>query len=431
MANEYQSNINKKLLKSFAKGFESSTVLTNTVSKQLVNDFDPSTGGDYGQVSMKRPTQYVPQRTADGDLTSSTANPVRTGKVQAEVSDYVTVYVENTQVEEALEADQLDQLLAPIAEDMVIELETELSSFMANNAALTSGDPDNSIAKWSDVANAGALLKDIGAPSGKRYGVIDCFDETVLADLQTQLGVNPDVGEAWANAVVKKGFAGFNEVLTTNNLPQYTSGNDVTGITVAATPSATYTSYKDTYRMSLTLAGFTATTGTLTAGTTLEFPTRFLVNMRNRKTLFKSGSEIPLTLTVLPDSSGNTTYTADGSGNIVCDVSGAAIFEAGLNAAFNTVASAITSGDTVTIRETADTTYRPGLAYCEDFVGMGSVVLPKLHALDSMVMNHKNMSIRVHRFSDGVGNKNRYRFDILPTFACFNPFWGVRMNGIT
>ena len=201
-------------------------------------------------------------------------------------------------------------------------------------------------------------------------------------------------------------------------------------ITLVATPSALYTTDKDTYRMTITLSGFTVTTGTLTAGTTLEFPTRFLVNMRNQKTLFKSGSEVPLTLTVLPTTAGALTYTADGSGDIIAEVSGAGIFEAGVNGAFNTVASALTSGDAVTIRETASTTYRPGLAYCEGFVGMGSVVLPKLHATDSMIMNHKGTSIRVHKFSDGAGNKNRYRFDMLPTFATFNPFWGVRMNGI-
>ncbi|MEE9223047.1 MAG: P22 phage major capsid protein family protein, partial [Nitrosomonadaceae bacterium] len=288
MANDYQSNINKKLLKSFARAFESTTVLLKTVSKQLVNDFDASTGRDFGQVSMKRPPQYVPQRTTDGDVTGST-NPVRTGKVQAEVSDYITVFVENTQVEEALEADQLNQLLEPIAEDMVVELESETATFMANNAALTTGDPDEQLDQWSDVANAGALLKDIGSPSGKRYGVIDCFDEVELANLQTQLGVNPEVMTAWDGAVIKKYFAGLNDVLTTNNLPQYTSGNDITGITLDGTPSPLYTTYKDTYRMSLAMTGFTANTGTLTAGTTLQFPTRFLVNMRNRKTLFKSG----------------------------------------------------------------------------------------------------------------------------------------------
>lgn len=428
MANDYQSNTNKKLLKAFAPAFDSSSVLLNTVSKQLVNDFDPSTDGDYGQVAMKRPPQYVPQRTVDGDMSGGNANPVRTGKVQASVSDFITVYVENTQVEEALEADQLDQLLKPIAEDMIITLEGETAQFMAQNAALTSGDPDLAVDAWSDVSYAGALLKDIGAPSGKKYGVIDCFDEVALANLQTQLGVNPEVKSAWDSALIKQNFAGL-DVLTTNNLPEYGSGNDVTGVTLAATPSRTYTSYKDTYRMSLTLAGFTATTGTLKAGTTLEFPATSLVNLRNGKALRKGGAAIPLTLTVLPSVSGDT-YTADGSGNIVCDVSGAAIFETGVDAAFNTVNRALASGDAITVRETADTIYRPGLAYCEGFVGVGSVVLPKLHATDSMVMNHNGVSIRVHRFSDGVGNKNRYRFDILPTFACFNPFWGVRMNGL-
>lgn len=429
MANNYQSNTNKKLLKSFASAFESSTVITNTVSKQLVNDFDPSTDGDYGQVSMKRPPQYVPQRTVDGDLSSGAANPVRTGKVQAKVSDYITVYVENTQVEEALEADQLDELLKPIAEDMVIELESETAQFMATNAALTSGDPDSPIAAWSDIANAGALLKDIGAPSGKRYGVIDCFDETALADLQTQLGVNSEVKTAWDTALVKRNFAGL-DVLTSNNLPEYTTGNDVTGITISVAPNSSYADFKDTYRMSLVLAGFTSTTGTLGAGTTLTFPATSLVNMRNGKVLRKSGAAIPLSLTVLPKADGSTVYTADGGGLIAVEVSGAAIFETGLNAAFNTVNRALDAADTVTITETASTVYRPSLAYCEGFVGVGSVVLPKLHATESMIMNHKGSSIRVHRFSDGVGNKNRYRFDMLPTFACFNPFWGVRMNGL-
>lgn len=423
MANDYQSNTNKKLLKSFTKAFESSTVLINTVSKQLVNDFDASTGGEYGAVSMKRPPQYVPQRTADGDMSAASKNPVRTGRVQGEVSNYITVYVENTQIEEALEADQLDELLRPIAEDMVIEAETELAAFMASNASLRSGDPDKSINKWSDVARAGALFKEIGAPTGKKYAAINSFDETALADLQTQLGVNPDVNEAWAGAVVKERFAGFNQVLTTNNLPEYTTGTEKAGLTLGGTPSSLYSAYKDTYRATLTITGATPTTGTLTAGTILQFGDSNLVNMRNRKTVRESGSTVPFTCTVLTDA------LADGAGNITVEVSGAPIFETGVNAAFNTIDRALTTGDTVSVVGSVDTTYRPALAYCEGFVGMGSVVLPKLHATDSMIINHKGISIRVHKFSDGEGNKNRYRFDLLPTFAVFNPEWGQQLFG--
>jgi len=425
MANNYQSNTNTKLLKAFAKEFESSLVLGKTVTKQLVNDFDASTGGDYGSVAMKRPPQYVPQRTSDGDLSSSSANPVKVGRVQAEVSDYITVYVENTQVEEALESDQLDMLLKPIAMDMVTELESELANYMANNAALQTGDPDNAITKWSDVAAAGALLKEIGAPTGygMGYGVINNFTETTLADLQTQLAVNPDVTDAWQSAMIKKNFAGL-DVLTSNNLPLLTSGNTTSGLTVQATPVATYDALKDTYRQTVVLAGATPTTGTLNAGTVLQFEGSNLINMRNRKPLNRDGNPVKFTGTVLTDA------VADGSGNITVTLSGAAIFETGLNGAFNTVDAAIQAGDTVTVLNgTADGSYRPELAYCRDFVGMGSVVLPKLHALDSNVMNFNGTSIRVHRFSDGVGNKNRYRFDLLPTFATFNPAWGVKMGG--
>lgn len=423
MPNDYQSNINQKLLKAFVPAFESSTVLLNTVSKQLVNDFDASTGGSYGQVSMKRPPQYVPQRTADGDMSSANANPVRVGKVQAEVSDYATVYIENTQVEEALEADQLDMLLKPVAEDLAITLESELASFMVKNAALQTGDPDQAIGQWSHIAEAGALFKELGVPSGKLYSVINNFDQVNLADVQTSLGVDPLVNEAWAGAVVRERFAGFNQVLTSNNLPEITIGNDVTGITLAATPSATYTSYKDTYRMTLTLAGLTATTGTIKAGSVIKIAASSMVNLRNRKVIYNAGTAVPISMTVLEDA------TADGSGNATVQVSGAAIYETGVNGAFNTVNRAIASGDAVTIAGTVSTTYRPALAYHEGFVGMGSVVLPKLHATDSMVMNHKGLSVRVHKFSDGVANKNRYRFDILPTFACFNPYWGQQLFG--
>lgn len=425
MANNYQSNINNKLLKSFIKGFESNTVLTNTVSKQLVNDIDASTGGAGTPVSMKRPPQYVPQRSTDGDMSAKNTNPVKTGKVSAKVSDngYITVFVENSQVEEALEADQLNELLMPIAEDMVTTLESELALFMSANASLVSGDADIAINKWSDIAQPGALFKEIGAPAGKKYAAISSFDEVELADLQTQLGVNPNVNEAWAGAVVKEKFAGFNQVMTTNNLAEYTSGSPGTGITVAATPAATYAAYKDTYQMSIALTGLTATTGTLKAGQQLSFPASLLLNMRNRKVIRKGGAGVAFTGTVLAD------VTADGSGNATVLISGAAINEAAEEGAFNTVDAPITSGDTVTVLGTAATTYRPALAYCEGFVGMGSVVLPKLHATDSSIINYKGVSIRVHKFSDGVTNTNKYRFDLLPTFACFNPSWGQQLFG--
>lgn len=419
MANELQGNVNKKLLRAFTKNFMADTVVSQTVERELiVTNFDPSTGD---KVAMKRGTQYKPIRTSDGNLGSATANPIRVGQVQGEVGQYITVYIENSQVEEALFTDQLDQLLKPIAEDMAITLESELVDRMAKNAALFSGTKGTSINKWKDIGDAGALMREIGVPSGEKYIAISNFEEVALAGVQAGLGVNPEVSEAWQTATVRNRFAGFDRVLTSNNLAQYTQGT-ATAAALSATPSATYTSYKDTYQMTLALSGVTPTTGTFKAGQQIQIAASKLVNMRNQRIVRKDANDVPITLTVLED-----VAAVGGVANL--KVSGAAILESGVEGAYNTVSRALASGDALVFLGAASSTQRPALAYHKGFFGLGSVQLPKLHATDSSIINVNGFSIRVHRFSDGVGNKNRYRFDMLPTFACFNPFWGMQVSG--
>lgn len=427
MANELQGNINKKLLRSFTKNFMADIVAAKTVERQLVvNSFDPSTGD---QVAMKRGVQYTPQRSNDGDLTSATANPIRVGQVLGEVGQYITVFVENTQVEEALETDQLDQLLAPIAQDMAITLESELVDRMARNAALTSGVAGTSVNKWSDIADAGALMKEIGAPMGEMYSLISNFEQVKLANVQSGLGVQPQVSDAWGKATIAERFAGFDRVLTSNNLPAYTVGT-ATAAALSATPDATYTQYKNTYQMSLNLTGVTPATGTFKAGQQIQIAASTLVNMRNQRLVRKDGNGVPITLTVLEDATAVLEDATAGTGAITgLKVSGAAINEAGVASSYNTVSRALASGDALVLRGTADSAQRPALFYHKQFYGLGSVQLPKLHSLDSTIINVDGFSIRVHRFSDGLGNKNRYRFDLLPSFACFNPFLGGQLFG--
>ena len=175
--------------------------------------------------------------------------------------------------------------------------------------------------------------------------------------------------------------------------------------------------------MSLNLSGVTPATGTFKAGQQIQIAASSLVNMRNQRIVRKDGNNIPITLTVLADA------TASGGVITGLQVSGAAINEAGVESAFNTVNRALASGDALVLLGAANSVQRPALAYHKQFFGLGSVQLPKLHALDSSIINYNGFSIRVHRFSDGIGNKNRYRFDMLPTFACFNPFFGMQLHG--
>jgi hypothetical protein len=175
--------------------------------------------------------------------------------------------------------------------------------------------------------------------------------------------------------------------------------------------------------MTLALTGVTPATGTFKAGQQIQIAASKLVNFRNRNIVRSTAGDVPITLTVLEDA------TAAAGVIAALKVSGAAIFESGVDAAFNTVTRQIQSGDALVFLGAASSTQTPALAYHKGFFGMGSVQLPKLDSLDSMVINQDGFSIRVHKFSDGKANKSFYRFDILPTFACFNPFWGVQVSG--
>jgi hypothetical protein len=421
MANIYTGNTNKKLLQAFTKNFMADVVVSKTVERQiLVGDFDNSTGG---QVAMKRGVQYTPIRSADGDLSGGSRNPVRVGQVLGEVGQYITVLVENKHVEEALETNQLDEILRPAATDMAIALESELVDRMTRNAALVSGTKGTAVNKWSDVARAGALMKEMGAPDGERYATISNFEEVSLANVQSGLGVQPQVNDAWGSATIRERFAGFDRVLSSNNLAQYTQGT-ATAASLSATPIATYTEYKNTYQMTLALSSVSPATGTFKAGQQIQVAASLLVNLRNQKIVREGSAGVPITLTVVEDA------TASG-GNVSIKVSGAAIIESGVNASYNTVSRALTSGDALVFLGSASSVQRPGLFYHKGFFGLGSVQLPKLHSIDSNVMNVEGFSIRMHKFSDGIGNKQYYRFDMLPTFACFNPFLGGQLHGTT
>jgi hypothetical protein len=292
---------------------------------------------------------------------------------------------------------------------------------MARNAALVSGTKGTAVNKWTDIARAGALMKEIGSPDGERYATISNFEEVSLANVQSGLGVQPQVSDAWGSATIRERFAGFDRVLSSNNLAQYTQGT-ATAAALSATPISTYTQYKDTYQMTLALSGVTPAAGTFKAGQQIQVAASTLVNLRNQKIVREGTAGVPITLTVLADA------TAAG-GVVSIQVSGAAIIESGVNASYNTVSRALTSGDALVFLGAASSVQRPGLFYHKGFFGLGSVQLPKLHSIDSNVMNVEGFSIRMHKFSDGIGNKQYVRFDMLPTFACFNPFLGGQLHG--
>ena len=431
MANQLNSNVTDKLMRAFIPAFDSNRNLSKMIStnaKNLVENFDETTGDTAGAVRMKRPLQFVPHRTDDGDMSSTTVNPISVGTVPAEVGQYVTVHLEMTDVERALESADVDlamsEVVMPAAEDMCNEVESELGRRMSEAAALTSGDPDNQINDWADIAAAGTTLKAIGLPMGKKYCVINPFDGLALSADQRGLQANPEVGSANRDATIASMYAGFNTVMTQDNMPVFTSGTQLTGLTVATAPVQTYNANKDSYQQTITITGGTSGK-TLAAGQSVVVGGVNMVHLRNHKKVRgQGGTFIPLTLTVLQSA------TFDGSGNATVVFSGASIFESGVLGAYNTVDAAIVVGASMTVLEsTANEEYSPGLAFHEAFFGMGSIKLPKFDTTDTSFTSKDGLNFRIAKYADARANKHRVRIDFRPTWACLNPFFGEKVYG--
>jgi hypothetical protein len=389
MANNLSSNITRKVARIFLDKFESARVLTKTVDTQLLsNKFNPSTGSI---VDFKRPTDYRSIRTAGGDISASTKSDIIAGKASGVVQDYFTVATEWTNIQEALELDQLDDILAPMATRLVTDLELDWSSYMVKNANLRYGNPGTAIDAWSDVAGAAAFMDSVGVPmDGEKYYVVNPFVAATLASAQSALLANKLVETAWEKAQISANFGGL-RALTASTLASYTSGtaSDRAG-TLAANPTVTYVAAKDTMQQSLSVTGFSAA-ATVKAGEIITIAARNRLNLSTRKPILDaSGATIIFSGVVTAD----VTLGASGEGTLV--VSGAAIFEA--NGQYNTVASAPVSGDVVTLLGSASTLYQPAMFYHKQAFGLGTVKLPKLYEGDTIATTEDGMSIRVTKY---------------------------------
>lgn len=421
--NNTDSNFTRKVARVFLEEFEASRVLTKTVNTQLLKGkFNPASGTN---VDFKRPHDYKTDRTATGDISALDKSDIISGKATGTVQDYFTVAIDWDEVDEALELDQLEEILKPAATRIVTDLELDLGRFMQSQGNLHYGTPGTVVDAWSDVAGAGALMDSIGVPNdNKRFYIMNPFTTTSLADAQRGLSSGKDslVTTAWQNAQISNPFGNL-QAMTSNALKSYTTGSltDRAG-TLSATPDATYLTHKDTMIQSLAVTGFAVGTDTINAGEIITVTGRNRLSLATREAFTdQTGAQILWSGIVTAD-----VTLSGGAGTLL--VAGPAIQET--DGQYNTVDTALTSGDIVTVLGTAATVTQPNLFYHEQAFGLGSVPLKKLFATDTIATTEDGMQIRVTKYSDGDSNKQKIRFDLLPAFATFNPFFAGQGFGV-
>jgi len=425
MANNFDSNITQKLARTFLEPFDTDRVISKNVNTQLLSgQFNPSTGDT---VSFKRPTDYISTRSADGDISGGTANSIITGKGSGVVQEMFTVEIDWNTVDQALKMDQLEELIAPAARRIVTDMEVDFAAFAMKNTALLAGDVGTSVGSandaWDDVAGAGAILDAAGVPRDNSWCYFaNPFTQRKLASNQRSLGGETGSMSANQRAVITENFAGL-KVMTANTLPTYTTGTgaDRAG-TLSATPTATYLAAKDTMTMSIAVTAFQANL-VVAAGETITVTGRNRLNLSTRQPIIdETGAEILFSGTV----TASVTLGASGEGTLV--ITGPAIFEAA--GAYNTVDSALTSGDVVTLGGAASTLIQPNLFWHKQAFAIGSVPIPKLYSTDTIATTKDGLQIRVSKGASIRENKQIVRFDLLPAYACLNPFFAGQGFGV-
>lgn len=423
MANNLASNIEKRVLRSFAAGFESNRVSTKTVNTRNIQGAHTAQTGSI--IYRKRETSYRSTETSDGDISGTAPNnDLLVGQIPYTVQNVITVDTEWSTVEEALETDQLDRLLMPMGAELITTAERNFNDYMITHAGLTYGDPDQPVSTWTHVANVEAMLNEIGCPStGEKYYQMNSFTGATLAGQQTGLAADGQVRSAWQNALVSSPLAGMMP-LKSNALRSFTSGTAADRVgALAANPDVTWATHKDTMIQTISVNGLTAAS-TIKAGEVIEVTGRYHVNPRNSNILVDAtGTQVKFRWTVVSDA------TMDGAGAGTVSVTNAAIFDAASNNQYDNISSAPVAGDVITVLGTASTVYKPNLAYHKDAFSFATVRLPPLNATSTTYTSEDGLSFRVTRFSAELENKNLIRMDMMPAFGVSQPLHAVRAYG--
>ena len=414
MANDFDSNFTRKLMTGVLESFESQRVVTKTVNTALLTGaFGAGTGT---QVDFPRPTDFVSNRTADGDISGTTASAIITGKATATVQDYITVEMDFQEADQALKMpDKGKRFFDDAARRVVTDFEVDFSAFAMKNTAMLSGTPGTAVSTWAEVADAGALMRSCGVPKGEWCYIGNPFLQTALADIQRSLGAaDPLVSEAFRNATLADKFGGL-RVLTADTLATAAgAGADRAG-TLTGSPTPTYVGAKDTMTQTLAVTAFQANT-VVKAGEIIQVTGRNRLNLSTRNPVVNAtGGPIVWTAVVTAE----VTLDGSGAGNLV--VTGPGIFEA--TGAYNTVDTAITSGDVVTLLYPSGSVTQPNLFYHRDAFGVGSVPIEKLFSTDTLGTTVDGMQLRCSKGASVRENKQIVRFDLRPAYAALNPFF--------
>jgi hypothetical protein len=305
----------------------------------------------------------------------------------------------------------------------MIELAQQVESAIAAgyyNVANFSGTPGTKPSTFLDVANANAILDNLGVPDdGSRVGFFEPLAAVALAN--GLKGVFPQEIAKQAIEKAKIGMYGGVTMYKNQSQALHTVGiNTGTPLVEGASQETTYalaTATSNGWSQTLLVDGWTASqTGILKAGDVFTIAGVYSVNRRTR-----ASTGALQTFTVLADAN-----SGGGAGSASLTISPPII----ISGSYKTCSASPANNAVVTVLTgTGGTAYRQNLMFHPNAitVGMAPLDVP-VDGATSSVQSYDGISIAATRQFDIDSYLTKYRFDILFGVKYQNPDFAVRVT---
>jgi hypothetical protein len=176
------------------------------------------------------------------------------------------------------------------------------------------------------------------------------------------------------------------------------------------------------------MTGFTATTGTLEAGSVFSIDNVLAWDNRAQQSLARAQQFV-----VLPKTDGSTTYTADGNGDITARIYPAMIVQgtSDVNTAHATVDAAPADQAAITFVGSASTAYKPRILLQKQavIVNTADLIMPATGKAMRKALTKLPLSVRMWQDSTFATGEHRVRFDVALTANVKDRERVVRING--
>jgi hypothetical protein len=406
MANAFK---NTSLVTKFAvKEFMNALVMGQKVDRQL--DESNVYAGKVGtQVLVRRPVMF--EATASATMSASDIEEA-TIPVTLDNRQHVAFTVTSEDLTLKIE-DANERYIRPAMQELAQQVESAIAATYTEIPNFV-GTPGTAPSSFLDVANAGAVLDELGVPMDGRCAFYDPRATVALAD-----GLKGVFPQSIAKTAIERAtigeYGGF-DLYKSQSLKSHTVGVATgTPLVNGASQNVTYATAKDTDTQSLVTDGWTnSTTGILKAGDVITIAG---VNSVNQKTREDTGQLATFTVTADADSGAST-------GPATLTIAPPII----TSGPYQTVTAAPADNAAITVKTgTGGTAYRQNMAWHKNAITLAFAQLDMpTEGAESSRTNFGGISIRaVRQYAIGADTTS-FRFDVLFGVKVQNRRFAVR-----